>query len=220
MSKYEIPREPSGGEMPVPSPPSLKQGSILFFLAQVIGNAAYFLTVLILARGLGPAGRGVLAFIIVCALITPRVVNFGHVNATGLYAAQQPARRRVIFGNAFGWALVSSLAGAAVICAALVALANVRPAGINAVDLLAIAVQPWPSRCRRRGSSTCRAAALSRARAHLGCRAMVLRTAVDRGLGRLRAHGHECSSVMGRRSVADGRRRHHLLRTDRRHRSS
>jgi O-antigen/teichoic acid export membrane protein len=140
MSNYEIPREPSGGEMPAPSPPSLKQGSILFFLAQVIGNAAYFLTVLILARGLGPAGRGVLAFIIVCALITPRVVNFGHVNATGLYAAQQPERRRVIFGNAFGWALVSSLAGAAVICAALVALAHVRPAGIHAVDLLAIAV--------------------------------------------------------------------------------
>lgn len=122
------------------SSPSLTQGSILFFLAQVVGNAAYFLTVLILARGLGPASRGVLAFIIVCALITPRIANLGHVNATGLYAAQQPERRRVIFGNALAWAVASALAGAAVICAALVALADVRPAGIATVDLFAIAV--------------------------------------------------------------------------------
>jgi O-antigen/teichoic acid export membrane protein len=138
MTDHEITPEPAAGG--AASTPSLTRGSILFFLAQVIGNAAYFLTVLILARGLGPANRGVLAFIIVCALITPRVADLGVVNATGLYAAQEPRRRPVIFGNAMTWAIVSALAGALVICGALELLKDHRPAGIGPADLAAIAV--------------------------------------------------------------------------------
>lgn len=140
MTELETTREPAPAEPAVAGPGSLATGSLLFFLAQIIGNAAYFVTVLILARGLGPAGRGVLAFIIVCALITPRVANLGHVNATGLYAAQRLSWRPVILGNALTWAFVSALAGAALICGALVVLADVRPEGIGTVDLLAMAV--------------------------------------------------------------------------------
>jgi O-antigen/teichoic acid export membrane protein len=138
MSDYEITGEPAGKD--APETPSLRQGSILFFLAQVVGNAAYFVTVLIVARGLGPANRGVFAFIIVCALITPRVANLGHVNATGLYAAQQRQRRPTILGNAVTWAVSSAVAGAFVICGALVLLVNQRPAGIGTADLVAIAI--------------------------------------------------------------------------------
>jgi O-antigen/teichoic acid export membrane protein len=140
MSELETTREATPAQASVAGPGSLAQGSILFFLAQLIGNAAYFVTVLILARGLGPTGRGVLAFIIVCALITPRIANLGHVNATGLYAARQPRIRGRILGNALTWALVSAVAGAAVICGALVLLEDARPAGIASLDLVAIAV--------------------------------------------------------------------------------
>ena len=43
----------------------MAQGSAVLFAAQVIGNAGFFAAVLILARGLGPAGRGAVAFFIV-----------------------------------------------------------------------------------------------------------------------------------------------------------
>lgn len=119
---------------------SLKHGSLLFFLATLSGNSAYFFTVLILARILGPADRGTVAFVIVSALIVPRIANLGHMNATELLAAQQPERRSTLLSNAFSFALTSGVIAAAAFCAALAAAGGVRPAGIHFWALVSIAL--------------------------------------------------------------------------------
>ena len=64
----------------------MAQGSAVLFAAQVIGNAGFFAAVLILARGLGPAGRGAVAFFIVTTMVTARAAGIGVREATTVFA--------------------------------------------------------------------------------------------------------------------------------------
>ena len=58
-------------------PISVAHGSILFFASSVVGAAGFFVASLLLARLLGPSGRGTVAFVTVTALLTARVVKLG-----------------------------------------------------------------------------------------------------------------------------------------------
>ena len=107
--------------------------------AQIAGNAGYFVSVLILARGLRPPERGAVAFVIVSALVISGLAGLGTTEATRVFVAQRPAARARLLTNA-----VLAGAGGAVVMgslavAALVALEESRPAGVNDLELAAIA---------------------------------------------------------------------------------
>lgn len=110
-------------------------GSALLFWSKVAGNAGFFAAVLILARALGPAGRGTIAFITVTALVAARVAGLGLGEATAVFAARRPEARPVLLANAVVFMLGSALLAAALACGALVALGDARPSGVGTPEL-------------------------------------------------------------------------------------
>jgi len=114
------------------------QGSAVLFAAQVIGNAGFFAAVLILARGLGPAGRGAVAFFIVTTMVTARAAGIGVREATTVFAARDPLKRPVLLSNLALASVASGALGGVLVSGALALLAGVRPAGIGPAELAAL----------------------------------------------------------------------------------
>jgi O-antigen/teichoic acid export membrane protein len=114
-------------------------GSALLFWSKLAGNAGFFAAVLILARGLGPTGRGTIAFITVTVLVAARVASLGIGEATAVFVARRPEVRGALLANAVIFMLGSALLIAAVVCGALIALGDDRPAGVGSPELTIIA---------------------------------------------------------------------------------
>ena len=114
---------------------SVASGSALLFWAKVAGNAGFFVAVLLLARDLGPSGRGTIAFITVTALVIARVAGLGVGEATTVFAARRSERRDVLLSNLVLFMLASSLLAAGLACAALLLLGDERPAGVGRSEL-------------------------------------------------------------------------------------
>ena len=112
--------------------------SAQLFAAKLVGNAGYFVAVLLLARGLGPAGRGEIAFLIVTSLILARVASLGVAEATIVFVARRPAERGVQLWTAVGFAGAAAAATAALAGAGLVLLADDGPAAIGGVEALVL----------------------------------------------------------------------------------
>ena len=74
-------------------PGSVTGNSARVLGAQVAGNAGYFVSVLLLARGLAPADRGAVAFVTVTGLVIATLASLGTTEATKVFAAQRPAVR-------------------------------------------------------------------------------------------------------------------------------
>lgn len=119
---------------------SFAGGSVLLFWHQVLGNAGYFVAALLLARSLGPEGRGAMAFIIVAALLIPRLARIGVAEATAIFAAQRPADRPVLLANLAVFPTAAALVAAAAVTAGLLLLGESRPAGLGPTELLALAL--------------------------------------------------------------------------------
>jgi O-antigen/teichoic acid export membrane protein len=100
-----------------------------------VGNAGFFVAVLMLARGLGPSGRGTIAFITVTALVVARVAGLGVGEATTVFAARRSESRGVLLTNLVLFMLASSLLAAALACGALELLGDERPAGVGTPEL-------------------------------------------------------------------------------------
>jgi O-antigen/teichoic acid export membrane protein len=113
-------------------------GSARLFWAQVVGNAGLFVGVLLIARALGPSGRGTVAFIAVTSLLLARIVRFGVGEATIVFAAQRPRARPMLLANILVFAAFAGSASAALVCGALVLAPSVRPAGLGGVELAAL----------------------------------------------------------------------------------
>jgi O-antigen/teichoic acid export membrane protein len=123
-----------------PKERSLVHDSARLFVAQVVGNAGFFVAVLVLARGLGPEGRGTVAFLIVTAMVLGRVARLGVSDATTVFAAQRPEERPALFTNVVVFAaLAGSLAGA-IACTALLLLEGARPEGLGSTELALLGV--------------------------------------------------------------------------------
>jgi O-antigen/teichoic acid export membrane protein len=120
-------------------PGSIAGNSLRVLGAQVAGNAGYFVSVLILARGLRPPERGVVAFVIVSALVVGGLAGLGTAEATRVFVAQRPASRPRLLSNAVLAGAVGAVIGGALACAALVALGDARPVGVGPLELAAIA---------------------------------------------------------------------------------
>src|SRR4051812_30304321 len=106
--------------------------------AQVAGNAGYFVSVLILARGLAPHDRGTVAFVTVSALVISSLASLGAAEATKVFVARRPAERSRLLSNVVLASACGALVGGGIACAALLALGDARPAGVGRVELAAI----------------------------------------------------------------------------------
>jgi O-antigen/teichoic acid export membrane protein len=115
------------------------RGSALLFWSKVAGNAGFFVAVLMLARALGPAGRGTIAFITVTVLVAAKVASLGIGEATSVLVARRPEVRGALLSNAVAFMVGGAAVAAAVACAALVVLGEAGPAGIGAPELAVIA---------------------------------------------------------------------------------
>jgi O-antigen/teichoic acid export membrane protein len=117
-----------------PPPVSVARGSVLFFASSIVGAAGFFVSALLLARALGPAGRGSVAFVTVTALVTARVAKAGLGQATSVFAAQRPGARGVLLSNLLSFSLVTGVAvGGAVV--GVLYLLDAEPAGIDQSQL-------------------------------------------------------------------------------------
>jgi O-antigen/teichoic acid export membrane protein len=113
--------------------------SAQLFAAKVVGNAGYFVAVLLLARGLGPAGRGEIAFLIVTSLILARAAPFGIAEATTVFAAQRPGARAVQLSTAVTFAAATAAAAAIAVGLALLAFVDGGAADIGVSEAVVLA---------------------------------------------------------------------------------
>jgi O-antigen/teichoic acid export membrane protein len=118
---------------------SVARNSALILWAKIAGNAGFFVAVLMLARGLGPSGRGTIAFITVTAMVLAQVAGVGVEEATTVYAAQRPDWRGALLSNLVLFMVASSLLAAGLACAALTILGDSGPAGIGPTELAILA---------------------------------------------------------------------------------
>jgi O-antigen/teichoic acid export membrane protein len=117
---------------------SVAQGSLLFFFSSVIGATGFFVASLLVARMLGPGGRGTVAFVTVTALVTAQVAKVGLGQATAVGAAQRPAARATLLSNLVAFSLGAALCGVVVVVGGLWLL-DVQPAGLAPAHLALLA---------------------------------------------------------------------------------
>ena len=117
----------------------LATGSANLFWAKIGGNGGYFVAVLIVARALGPAGRGTVAFITVTALVVAHMAGFGVGEATIVLSARDPGRRPVLLANALAFFLGSGLTAATLAFLGL-ALSGIEPAGVGTPELVILSL--------------------------------------------------------------------------------
>jgi O-antigen/teichoic acid export membrane protein len=115
-------------------------GSARLFWAQVLGNAGLFVGLLLIARALGPSGRGTVAFIAVTSILVARIARLGVGEATVVFAAQRPRARPILLANILVFAAIAGSVGAALVCGALVLAPSVRPPGLGGAELAALAL--------------------------------------------------------------------------------
>jgi O-antigen/teichoic acid export membrane protein len=113
---------------------SVAQGSVLLFASSVVRAAGFFIAALLLARGLGPAGRGSFAFVTVSALLVGRIAKIGVGEATSVFAAQRPAERGKLLANLIAFSLLTSLVLGSVVAGGLYLL-GLEPAGNSDTQL-------------------------------------------------------------------------------------
>jgi O-antigen/teichoic acid export membrane protein len=114
-------------------------GSAQLFWAKIAGNAGFFVAVLILARALGPSGRGTIAFITVTALIAARVSGLGIEEATSVFVARRPEARGALLTNVVAFVGSSAVLAATAVCVGLLLLGDRAPAGLGGPEIAAIA---------------------------------------------------------------------------------
>jgi O-antigen/teichoic acid export membrane protein len=136
---------PTAGTTPEPrahgaSSATIATGSARLFWAQVVGNAGLFVGLLLIARALGPSGRGTVAFITVTSLLVAWIARFGVGEATVVFFARRPSERATLFGNIVFFAGTAGSVGAAIVCTVLALVPSLRPAGLGNTELAALGV--------------------------------------------------------------------------------
>ena len=114
---------------------TVARDSVLLFAAQLSGNAGFFVAVLIVARSLGPEGRGVLGFITVGALLVARVSSLGLGETTTVFAAQRPDDRPALLSNLLAFSVSASLVGGLVVAGVLLAVPDARPSHLHPTQI-------------------------------------------------------------------------------------
>ena len=128
MAESPLPATPAGRPKESSTPVSVAHGSVLFFASSIVGAAGFFVAALVLARALGPSGRGSVAFITVTALVVARVAKVGLGQATSVLAAQRPGARPMLLSNLLAFSLATSLVVGGLVVGGLHAL-GAEPVG-------------------------------------------------------------------------------------------
>jgi O-antigen/teichoic acid export membrane protein len=124
-----------------PSRPPFARAAILTYGTNITVAALSLVNVLIVARALGPEGRGDVTFLITVTMITASLFSFGIQQASINYAAAEPHHRPALATNALIFSLVLGALGAATVALLIVAFPAVgggESASMQALVLTAI----------------------------------------------------------------------------------
>jgi O-antigen/teichoic acid export membrane protein len=133
----------TGPELPASEAASagtVAAGSARLFWAQIVGNAGLFVAMLVIARALGPTGRGTIAFITVASMLLAWIARLGVSEATVVFAAQRPRARPVLLTNILAFSTGVGTLGAVAACVVLVLAPSLRPEGLGTAELVALGV--------------------------------------------------------------------------------
>lgn len=119
---------------------SLASGSAQLFGATLASNAGLFVAVVILTRGLSPAERGTVAFVIVSALAVAVVCGFGLGDAATVFASTRPESRPRVLTNLLLALTLTSVAGAVAVFLVYRGLGAVRLNALTAPEVLLLGV--------------------------------------------------------------------------------
>jgi O-antigen/teichoic acid export membrane protein len=117
---------------------SISSGSTASLLSQVGGNAGLFVGVLIIARTLGPDGRGSVAFLTVLAQVAGYLAPFGASEGTFSFVARRPAARPRLLANLLLAATTGAVVVGAIVVGFLLTFSALRPGNIGTADVLAL----------------------------------------------------------------------------------
>jgi O-antigen/teichoic acid export membrane protein len=117
--------------IPVVPRTGVASSSLLFLTSTVVASAGYFAATLILARQLGPGGRGTVAFATLSILAISRLARLGVPEAATVQAASSIAGRPVLLANQLVFAVFASALISAVL-ASFLFLFDLHPAGVTA----------------------------------------------------------------------------------------
>ena len=120
----------TSGERPVSDAASagtVASGSARLFWAQVVGNAGVLVAMLLIARALGPSGRGTIAFIAVTSMLLAWFSRLGVTEATVVFAAQRPSARPLLLTNILVFSTTAGSLAAALVCGLLILAPSAAP---------------------------------------------------------------------------------------------
>ena len=117
------------------------------------------MALVVIARALGPGGRGTIAFIAVTAILSARVTRLGVSDAAVVFAAQRPHLRPSLLTNLVLSVTVAAVVAAAAVAAVLLAAPSWRPSGIGDVEIAILALGILASALVDAGYSSSSAAA-------------------------------------------------------------
>jgi O-antigen/teichoic acid export membrane protein len=141
MTGVAATREPVGGVQDgIRVTDAFARGPAVLFWAQILGNAGLFAALVMIARGLGPSGRGTIAFIAVTAILAARVTRLGVSDAAIVFAAQRPHLRPALLTNLVLSVAAAALVAATVVCGVMLAAPAWRPNGIGDTELVILAL--------------------------------------------------------------------------------
>jgi len=135
-------QEPVATEEPTPASwkRSLASGSAQLFGATLASNVGLFAAVIVLTRGLIPAERGTVAFVIVSALAVAVICGLGLGDAATVFASTRPETRPRVLTNLLVALTLTWVAGALVIAVLFHALGGARLDGLTVPEVLLLGV--------------------------------------------------------------------------------
>lgn len=140
MTGVAATRTPGRVQDGIPVTDAFVRGPAMLFWAQVLGNAGLFVALVVIARALGPVGRGTIAFIAVTAILSARVTRLGVSEATIVFGAQRPQLRPSLLTNLVLWVTAAAVVAAAVVSVVLLTSPSWRPNGIGDTELAILAL--------------------------------------------------------------------------------
>jgi O-antigen/teichoic acid export membrane protein len=126
-----------GDGVPAGAGEGVGRSSALLFAVQVAGNSGLFVSTLLLARALGPSGRGTMAFMMVSAMILARLALLGIEDASSVFAARRSRLRPAVLTDLLLFQLIGPPLVATLAVAGL-AVSGLQPDGVGTPELLAI----------------------------------------------------------------------------------
>lgn len=110
---------------------SLASSSALFLGGKLVANIGYFVGVSIVARALGPSGRGTVAFVTVSTLLVATVASLGVGAAAVVFIPKRPELRGRLYTSGVLFVAVSSLVIGTLVIGTMIAL-GAEPTGVSA----------------------------------------------------------------------------------------